>query len=289
MDPEIIAAKLEELGVDGVFIQGQDVMCLCPFHPDHKPSFGVHPDRGANCFACLVRFHSADAALEAIANKWDMEYTPIHQSLPPGFDLLDIPEDPEPQPLNPGVINFYNKDVKRFEDEWGCSREVVENRRLCIDPSTNAECFPIFDKHNNYWGMVERHVSDDGSRRYHYPANYPRRNILFGEDKAEEHPEDVWVVEGVRDLCAVETKVPGVVCVAIGSARVSDKQLDTLMLCDKITLALDNDEAGRRGRDYILNKLPQTKVNVAKFKGKDPVDASEFEVREGSRHWLTWS
>jgi 5S rRNA maturation endonuclease (ribonuclease M5) len=285
MDIAFVYDKLLEFGCEKVSVVGKNVMCLCPFHPERRsPSFGVHPQNGANCFACGVKFKSIDKLFRVLADKRGIDYEGLYTEMPENFDLFPD-EEPEPEPLNANVLKFYRRDDDRFKNGWGVSQEVIDRRRLCVDPSTDAECFPIFDRFDQYWGMVERHTGGK-RRRYHYPSGYPRSSILLGEDQAIAHSGDVWVVEGVRDLCAVETKVDGAVGVALGSAWASDEQLDTLRKFDSITLALDNDDAGKKGRDWIMKNLDPTNINIAKYQGKDPMDALDFQVEDMTFGWL---
>jgi len=284
VDSESIADRLRDLGCEKIKIIGQDVMCCCPFHPEREPSFGVHPTKGANCFACLVRFKTADQMFEALYQKMGLEYDPIEKDLGPGdFDFF-IPEEAPPKPLNPKVVQFYRKDPEHFIEHWGVTREVAERRGLCIDPTSEAECFPIFDRLGQYWGMVER-FEGRAWNKYNYPPNYPRRKIMFGENESLEHPE-VWVVEGVRDLCAIESKVEGSRAVALGTAKATKEQIHLLKQVDYVNLALDNDKAGREGRDSLLAQLALTKVSVVRYTGKDPVTADHFEPEPAELFWL---
>jgi DNA primase len=286
MDLELIIDKLREMGLEKVHVKGQNVMCVCPFHPDRNPSFGIHPDKGGNCFACNTKFSSADSTLQAIAEKRGFDYTPIYDEIPFDYDFWPE-EEPDPEPLNPKVLSLYKEDDDYFVENWKISREVVKYRRLLRDSFSEAECFPIFDARDNYWGMVERYPATDTHRSYyHYPPGFPRRHILLGEDKAEK--EEVWIVEGVRDLCAVEHKM-GVSAVALGGAKASDEQIKKIDKFHKVILALDNDKAGRDGRDYLLRNLPAGDTYVAKYEGKDPMDAPSFEVRNSSIFQLDFS
>ncbi len=286
MDTQSIADRLRELDCEQVKVVGQDVMCCCPFHPEREPSFGVHPDRGANCFACGVRFHDAEKMFEALHEKRGIEYVAPYRDIGPDFNFFPILE-PDPEPLNANVLKFYRRDDEHFIKTWGITQEVVERRHLCIDPTSGSECFPIFDVHDRYWGMVERFVIGK-HRRYSYPRNYPRRNILFGEDEAKKHPDNIWVVEGVRDLCAVESKVPDCRAVALGTARITDEQISTLRELDyeNLVLCLDNDKVGRQGRDYLLSRLDVTRISIARYSGKDPVEAENFDVEPASLQWM---
>lgn len=289
MDIGYIQDKLREMGCEKVQVMSGNVMCCCPFHPERNPSFGVHPTKGANCFTCGVKFHDTDKMFQILAEKKGVEYTPIYRDLPPSFDFFPIIE-PKPEPLNRNVIKMYKRDDDYFKqpdpEGWGATQEIIERRQLCIDPTSGAQCFPILDDRGQYWGMVERR--EIGTRRfYHYPSGYPRNSILFGEDEAFRNPGRIWVVEGPRDLVAVESKVPGSTCVALGTWRVSDEQLDKLREFDELVLALDNDEKGRLGRKRILSKMKtHPGMFIARYKGKDPMKATEFEVEDAPLGWL---
>ncbi len=283
MDLEIIIDKMREMGLEKIRVKGQNAMCVCPFHPDRSPSFGIHPERGGNCFACGTKFPNTDVALEEIAKKKGLPYTPIYRDIPLDYDFVPE-EEVEPEPLNAGVLKFYKEDDEYFIKNWKVSKDVVHRRQLRIDPYSEAECFPIFDTQSNYWGCVERHAATDTHRSYyHYPPGYPRRNILLGEDKAEGR---VWIVEGIRDLCAIETKI-GDSAVALGGSKPSKEQIYKIRRFDEKVIALDNDKAGRIGRDCLIDAIGN--AYVARFNAKDPMDATDFEVKETGISYLDFS
>jgi hypothetical protein len=182
--------------------------------------------------------------------------------------------EPRPKPLNPDVLRLYRHDVAYFVENWGVSEEVVERHQLRLDPYKGSECFPIFDMHQNYWGCVERRSAAPRSI-YLYPPGLSKSTLLLGEEQV---PRDVWLVEGVRDLCVLETKRPHIRAVALGGSTPSAAQIQKLRGYDTVTLCLDNDAAGWEGVRKLMRVLPFSGLRVAEYTGKDPAEGSAFKT-----------
>lgn len=269
----MLAERLSELGCDGVEVRGEEVYCRCPFHADRHPSFSVNVERGAHCFVCGEgSFGSAESLLRFLAEQRNMPFRPL---TPGARDLLKMLEpDPVPKPLNPDVLGLYTKNNQYFTEKWGVAEEVAERHQLRLDPYKGSECFPILDMHGDYWGCVERQEAVPRSM-YRYPPGLRKSSLLLGED--QDTPR-VWLVEGVRDLCVLETKVPHVRAVALGGSTPSEAQIRRLRGYDSVTLCLDNDEAGWGGTRKLMRSLPYSGLRIAEYQGKDPADGSGFEA-----------
>jgi hypothetical protein len=207
----------------------------------------------------------------SLSSKTGIEYE-RNEKLVPSEDDYERP----PKKMNPNILRQYDFDYDYFIENWGVSKEVAEKRKLCLDPYTKAECFPIFDLDGIFWGMVERLPPTDNRRSfYKYPRDFKKSDILLGEDKQS---DEVWLVEGVRDLCSIESKVKGATAVALGTSKPSKTQLDRLRYYDMVNIALDNDESGRKGTEIVLNSLSLDSLQMVKYEGKDPHEAKEFEI-----------
>ncbi len=278
MDLILLKDRMEELGVDNPHIASGEIRAACPFHGGGNPtSFAVNLEKGAHCFSCRTKFHTVDDLIKALSERAGVGYVPISKDLDFVFDFLEMPREIKPAPVDPGIIQYYEEDFDHFYQEWGVSREVHDRHQLKIDPFTGAECFPIFDRHQNFWGFVER---SKGPKRsiYRYPKGLDKKTMLIGEGSLPKHLDEIWVVEGVRDLCAVETKL-GVRAVALGGASLAPEQAKILSrVADKVVCATDNDEAGQGAWEQFEEKIPLSKLYTASFDGKDPMDATGFEV-----------
>jgi DNA primase len=144
-----------------------------------------------------------------------------------------------------------------------------------MDRYDDAQCFPIRDRSQRLWGVVRRW---DGEVRsiYRYPKGFDKKSLLLGEDyPAREGIRDVWLVEGITDICSVESHLP-VAAVALGGANASDEQLKRLRSYDSVTLCLDDDEAGWKETWRLMRLLPYDELYVAEYDESDPGKSESF-------------
>lgn len=283
-----MADKLEEVGVERVSIKGAEVNCRCPFHDDGSPSFFVNPSKGkAHCFGCGVKFGSIGGFLEVLSKKTGKTINHNYQHTPESlFSFIDYKREEEGQlpSLNPSIIRTYKQDPDYFIQNWGVSKEVVEKRQLVLDPQTGAECFPIFNLQEELLGFVERWPPTGDKRSiYKYPRSFKKSKLLIGNMP---HMKEVWVTEGMRDLCRVETLL-GVDAVALGGSEPSDYQIELLKRFDKVVLCLDNDEAGKKGRDKLIEVIRPKVLYIATYEGGDPCSGKGFKAHSYADYlWL---
>ncbi len=182
-----IEAQLEIFGVEGMHVKGGNVIAKCPFHPDRNPSFGVHPKNGSFCFSCFTSFHTLEDLYAALSEKTGVGYE-RNEKLTLSEDDYERP----PKEMNPRMLDQYEFDSDYFVENWGISHEIAKRRRLCLDPHTHVECFPIFDLDGIFWGMVERLPPTKNRRSfYRYPRDFKKSDILIGEDIQS---DSVWLV-----------------------------------------------------------------------------------------------
>lgn len=282
MDVQTLRDILEEMGVEQLSTQGNEVRASCPFpsHEDSTPSFFANPENGSFCFSCGKKHHTIQALLDELAQITGVGYfDPV--SWIDADTLFDFspPVEEMAHPMQKTTLRHYIADTEYFLKDWGVS-EVVERRQLRLDPYTGHEVFPILDEKEILWGFVERF---QGPKRsiYRYPAHWPKKNYLLGENDTRR--DEVWVVEGVRDLCHIESKVPGARAVALGGWTMSREQIRKLHRFRRIVLCLDNDDAGRKGTREARRRLPLSGLYIANYRGKDPAEAKGFEV-----HHAVW-
>lgn len=272
---DMLADKLRDGGFS-VQIRGDEVFSVCPFHDDRNPSFSVNFYKGAFCFSCGYKARSIDKFLKDFSKRTGVEYEPLFSEGDLSGIVLHIEEKKPEAPLDISALRYYTQDVERFRREWFVSEKTIEERRLLIDPAKDAECFPIVDRMGNFWGCVERTTPSESSRsKYHLPPKIEKSLMLLGEDLAE---EEVWVVEGVRDLCYVESNF-GIRAVALGTAIPSDEQVDLLKRFEHVYICLDNDKAGVLGAKKIISEIHPSNLSVIGYNGKDPVEMDgDYEI-----------
>ncbi|GAB3339714.1 hypothetical protein GCM10027299_52540 [Larkinella ripae] len=136
--------------------------------------------------------------------------------------------------------------------------------------------FPYRDAIGRVRGMVFRSVTNE-EPKYLYSAGLEKDQLLFNQKPLRKN-KDLVVVEGILDaLHCSAVEIENVV--ALGGTSLSPRQIEKAIQAGtrRITLMLDNDQAGRNGTlkalDLLL-KFPQIKPFVAVL----PIDTDPDEV-----------
>jgi DNA primase len=288
LDLDMMVSRLDSLGVENAHIKGSEIRSCCPLHEgENVTSFSVSENGKSFCFACEKGFHSFDGLIKHLSEKAGVPFESFEMSVDHLFDFLEDSHEMPVEPMVKAGIDRFKVDYDHFVREWGISREVAERHRLRINPQNGHECYPIVDHRGDFWGFVERYKGPNrkGPNRsiYRYPKNIKKGKILLGEGEIEEegYRGNVWVVEGIRDLCAIETKIEGSRALALGGARLSDDQARYLGRFDRVICATDNDDAGIRVLMQFEKKIPPSRLMFAQYGGKDPAskEATNFRLR----------
>lgn len=126
--------------------------------------------------------------------------------------------------------------------------------------------FPYKDVYGNIVAIGGRTLLDDDRRKelkidkYKYSLNFKKGNHVFGLYEAKEailEKDCVYIVEGQFDV--IKAREKGIYnIVAIGGSSMSDYQLSLICRYTKnLFLLLDNDQAGDKGREKIVQKFGQ--------------------------------
>jgi len=176
----------------------------------------------------------------------------------------------------------------------GFSKEVLEEFGIgfCSDktkPMHNRSVFPIFNPgnfdNNEIVGVVGRAIDDNAKEKWKFSKGFHAGKNLFGYNKAYERMKktgSVVLVEGQGDV--VRLYEAGILnCVGIFGCDLNQEQSILLERAsiDNIILALDNDKAGRQGRDKIIKQY-KTMFNLktVKFDKKDIGDLTVDQIKE---------
>lgn len=140
------------------------------------------------------------------------------------------------------------------------NEKVIEYFDVGYDMEKNALTFPVHDTNGNVRLIQRRSVqgkmfiNDEGGSKGHYVYGlYQVNNNLNWID-------EVYITESPIDALTLwKHRIPAV---ALMGARVTDTQLQLLKKSSirKFVLALDNDEAGQRGIDFIKDHLKDNKI-----------------------------
>lgn len=149
----------------------------------------------------------------------------------------------------------------------------------------NRIVLPIRDRYGNLVGMVGRDTTGGALKKYLYTKDVPLKEIGFiGIDEAlKARGDTIILVEGVIDR--IRLALHGVKnVVALGQASITSEKFALLneLGYRKVILALDNDEAGRKGtRDAIeraYEQLIPPEVLVHTYQNKDADEDLNDEI-----------
>lgn len=170
--------------------------------------------------------------------------------------------------FNPSHNTLANELLKKYslEDlkEVGIIKDYNNNY---IDVFANRITVPIFDQNGNPVGFGGRTISDNIKPKYLNTSATPlfnKSNILFNFHRAKFYArnDEIIVVEGYMDaISAKEMKMDNVVA-SMGTALTKEHIDMFKKLKCEVTLALDNDEAGKNAMIRIIPELLKENIQV---------------------------
>lgn len=236
----------------------------CPFrenHPDGsgRMSFFVSPDINAyHCFSC----HTHGNLVKLLTTRFKVNY----------FDAVGMVRltdyAPEKTEFDLDVMWDMNKPPAEFVCR-GYSKECLRHFMVGTTrkDSVLIPYYESFTKPVNLLGYQERwYVGED--RRVRNSKGFNKKEYLYNLDYSEDY---VVLVEGQSDVWRMYQH--GYNACALMGSDISDWQIDKLSKFKTVYLALDNDEAGRRGVEkcnHFLSKY--TDVMLIPYDTKDPGD-----------------
>lgn len=269
---------------------------VCPFHNDVNPSMIVDLVKGRFfCFGCnasgdALRFVKkmnpklndlqACKKLQEILNSKKSEVKKEYfrvRKRKPQKELMDIAKD-------------YYFGLSKVDWENDEQNEVVESRKYMCDRGFNAKTltnckakvtynkaypiiFPMFDnKEFKGWVCRTNDKEVEKKRKYLYNEGFSRATTLCGNYDVK---SPIFIVEGYMDR--LKLKQYGVRnVVAILGWKMSNEQIMKLknLGVTHVISALDNDECGKKGTDFLRKHFKVTRF--AYLKGiKDPGEMDE--------------
>lgn len=145
--------------------------------------------------------------------------------------------------------------------------------------------YKVYDREYTKWNLPERNHFAKGAVLWNAHAIYPQ--VYFGQV-----PEIV-LVEGYKAcMWLVQAGVHNTVAL-MGSYMTYDQQWVLERLGAPVYIMLDNDQAGRKGREYIGRTLSKSlPVKVVEYDTPQPSDLGQdavFEALEGATEFHCWS
>lgn len=157
-----------------------------------------------------------------------------------------------------GVVTFLPPasecPIPEFATKFGKHFEFFEGKLM----------FPIYSPMGALIGFDSRSVEAKDLIRFHLKeASW--NPVFHGMPKAMHRiwkGADIWIVEGVFDLFALEHILPDCAIIGVGPAHLNFKHLEFLRRWkNHVNLCLDQDDAGRRGMKKAFEDLQRWKIS----------------------------
>ena len=273
---------LTKYGVD--IPNEEQIVIHCPFHEDRKESCAINLDKGAwICFAGCGQ-GGLKSFLHKISGK---SWEEINLEVGSQIDTNSL----EINPL------FFGEEEKEVSEElpyqkpevildvpdghWIYKRGFTKDTILKWDCKTNNFLdfmIPAKNQSQEIIGWITRRTQ--AVPKYLFSKGFSKSKTLFGINKLKD-VKTLYIVEGALDCMWLSQQ--GYSAVALLGASLSKKQIELLrtLRATELVLALDNDEAGKKGMEKATldmgNKFLISYLNIPK-KYKDLQEITDIDI-----------
>ena len=282
--------------------RGDNYQVTCPFHKNGQeghPSCQIYCGSGdveygyMHCFTCGEGgplWHFAGACLgggDDVGRKWLVDnfagpFMTKSYNLPP----LEFGRRPDKAPLDASLLKRLQP-WHPYMEKRHLRREVCERFGVGYDPEGDCIVFPVWDDRGNLAMFTRRSVS---GKRFMVDADVEKPVYLLNEVKAMGCLEVTVVESQINCLTLWGWGIPSVAL--FGTGTKSQAALLAMSGIRTYYLALDGDDAGRRGTKRLVESLPPTTIKhiIELPHGKDVNDLTQEEfdslpIRE-AHDWL---
>lgn len=274
-----------------------NLLVTCPFHKggqENKPSAGIRLTEGDtisigtfHCFTCGETMGLSEVIQRLLGNLYNEDEVESRF----GLKLLSVQSNIQHQ-TKPSLFKIPDKSQFSYNDEElkqyrfyhpylhsrGISKSTAEKYDIGYDSNNEQITFPIRDRLRYCKGIGRRSIN---KKFYRYPTGMVKP--LYGVYELPTKVIHLFVVEGPFNLWSLyEWGKCGVALLGTGTEH-QYKELLTVDCLDYV-LALDPDEAGRKGINKLGNFLSRNtdrKVYVALLPdGRDVNDLQYEEFRQ---------
>lgn len=248
---------------------------MCPFREQHtdgsgRMSFFVSPQINAyHCFSCNAK----GRLVQLLTTRFGVNY----------FEAVELVQFEEhekkaKEEFELDVIWDFNRAPEEFLRR-GYTKETLKHFRVGMTDADEIliPYYSDFNHPTNLCGYQKRWYVDE-NRRVRNNKGFDKKEYLYNLDLSYAY---VVVVEGQSDVWRLYQH--GYNAVALMGADISSWQVEQLAKFDRVYLALDNDEAGRRGVE-ICNRLLRNVTNVllVPYTTKDPGECADKSAWESA-------
>ena len=193
------------------------------------------------------------------------------------FNLGYAPRD------NNIALNFFNSNKINLDLMVEAGLLGKNDNGDYYDVFKDRVMFPIKNNQNQVVAFSGRTMSTDKSVPKYYNTHetkiFEKRTVLYNYSDARSFiakENEVILCEGYMDVIKAHQNGMKNTVALMGTNIDNNKLKELLSLVKKITLSLDNDEAGSKAQIEIGNKIIQTTDNIYKLKFSGAKDLDEF-------------
>ena len=270
---------------------GTELRLHCPFHEDSTPSLSINAQTGKfHCFGCHAKggdifdFVVAKEGISAgdrtksrrkaalLIQDW-LGVGPAPQpsaaadTAPPVEDITPAEEEPTEGTNPPLQFTFKHLDMRHpyLTQERGLREATIDFFGLGLHVGkgimSQRIVIPVHNELGELVAYAGRSPGDppEGEGKYRFPPNFRKSLVLFNLHRAREHAtEGLIVVEGFFTVFEFFQRNRKNVVALMGSSMSTEQErliVETVGPKGRVLLALDNDEAGRKGSEDAVNRL----------------------------------
>jgi 5S rRNA maturation endonuclease (ribonuclease M5) len=297
-----VSKILDRLGIEHSQ-RGRELMGKCPGHrkatgrEDHNPSWSINEETGAHhCFSCgykgsiltlvadLLQLENLDDAKSWISANAPVDLEALSQELAALRRESNI-YVPRPVPMSEARLAVFSDPPEWALKERALSLEACLHHKVRWENQTDAWITPIRDPEDFH--LLGWQQKGQGNRYFrNRPAGLKKAGTLFGiEHYADLSLNDMIVVESPLDVVRL-TSIGIRGGVSTFGASVSDEQIKLMRRAERIVIAMDNDDAGRKSNSHILKVLRRYGMECWFFDyshtdAKDIGDMTAAEIESG--------
>lgn len=271
--------------VVGFFIKlkksGSSYESCCPFHKEKSPSFKIHKSKNSwKCFGC----GAGGGAIDFVIKYNNSSFIEAVETIAKIYNFTLEKESKEILKPKPRLEKISAEFIDNFENK----RKISNNTLLRFGISESIEWMPKakteikvlcfnYTKHGELVNIKFRGANKD--MRLSKDAELVFYNIDSIKDE-----EECCICEGEIDCLSLhEAGIYNSISTPNGANtnfRYIDNCYEFFTNKKKITIAVDNDEAGRKLKDELINRFGKERCFIAEFP-PDCKDANDVLVKHG--------
>ena len=201
------------------------------------------------------------------------------------FNLGYAPRD------NNIALNFFNSNKINLDLMVEAGLLGKNDNGDYYDVFKDRVMFPIKNNQNQVVAFSGRTMSSDKNVPKYYNTHetkiFEKRTVLYNFSDARSFiakENEVILCEGYMDVIKAHQNGMKNAVALMGTNIDNNKLKEVLSLVKKITLSLDNDEAGSKAQIEIGNRIIQTTDNVYKLKFSGAKDLDEFLTEKNAKN-----